>query len=93
MIDRIGSVDPLLPEKKARKAENINKKADLDSISLSSDAIKKAEIYKAMETVAAVPDISQERIQELRDKINDPAYIDEIVLSKTAENIMAAFGL
>lgn len=93
MIDRIGSVEPLLPGKKNSRVDNVHKTGSSDSVALSSEAIQKGELYQALEMVSGAEDVRAERIAELKAKINDPDYINETVLSKTADNIMTAFGL
>jgi negative regulator of flagellin synthesis FlgM len=93
MIDRIGSVEPLLPNKKSSRVENVQKNDSPDSVALSSEAIQKGELYQALELVSGTEDVREDRIAELKAKINDPAYINDTVLNKTADNIMAALGL
>jgi negative regulator of flagellin synthesis FlgM len=36
----------------------------------------------------AAPDIREERIAELREKINDPSYINDRLLGETADRIL-----
>jgi negative regulator of flagellin synthesis FlgM len=93
MIDRIGYTEPIPPGKRPGKNEPLTHGSPSDSISLSSEAREKAEIYRANDLVAAAPDVRAERIQELKAKINDPSYIDQRVLEATADKIMEAFGL
>jgi negative regulator of flagellin synthesis FlgM len=92
-IDRINPLDPIQPGKKAGKAGQVSKDVKSDSISLSSEAIEKAELYRAVELVSSAEDVRAERIAELKRKINDPSYIDDAVVKATADKIMDAFGL
>jgi negative regulator of flagellin synthesis FlgM len=92
-IDRIGSIDPLQPGKKASRTENVQRKADPDSVAVSSEAMEKGELYRALEIASASPDVRADKIAELKRKIDDPAYITETIVNATAEKIMAAFGL
>jgi negative regulator of flagellin synthesis FlgM len=64
-----------------------------DSISLSSEAVEKAELYRAKEIVAAAPDVRADRVAELKAKINDPSYLNDTIIQGTADKIMEAFGL
>lgn len=93
MIDRIGSTDPILSGKKAVRNEPVQKKAQTDSVSLSAEAASKAELYQAIEIVSGASDVRADRIAELKEKINDPNYMNDTVLKGTADSIMAAFGL
>ena len=93
IIDRIGSIEPLIPEKKNSRTESVQKKTSSDSIDLSSEALQKGELYQAVEIASNAEDVRADRIAEVRAKLEDPNYIDDAVLNKTAENILAAFGL
>jgi negative regulator of flagellin synthesis FlgM len=92
MIDRIGSIDPIQPGKKAGQNNKVSSPDRADSISLSAEAIEKGEIYQAMEIVSNSEDVRADRIAELRAKIDDPSYINDTILNATADKIMEAFG-
>jgi negative regulator of flagellin synthesis FlgM len=92
-IDRIGAPDPIQPGKKSGWSDRVRENSEADSISLSSEAVEKSERYKAIELVSAAPDVRIDRVEELRQKINDPAYLDERILKATADSIMESFGL
>jgi negative regulator of flagellin synthesis FlgM len=92
-VDRIGSIDPIQPGKKATRAETVQKTAGADSVALSSEAIEKGELLQAMNVVSATDDVRADKIAELRMKINDPDYITEAVLNTTADRILSVFGL
>jgi len=92
-IDRIGSIDPIQPGKKTGRAGQINETPKADSISISSAAQEKAELYRVKEIAAAAPDIRLERIAELKAKINDPSYLDDKIINATANKLIdALFG-
>jgi negative regulator of flagellin synthesis FlgM len=92
-VGRIGHIDPLQSGKKPGRAEPLQESDKTDSINLSSEAREKAEIYQVVELIKSAPEISEERIAELREKINDPSYINEKLVNATADKIMDAFGL
>ncbi|MDR1252074.1 MAG: flagellar biosynthesis anti-sigma factor FlgM [Treponema sp.] len=92
-IDRIGHLDPIQPGKKPGRNEHIREGDKTDSINLSSEAREKAELYQVVELIKSAPEMENSRIAELREKINDPAYINEKILNTTADKIMDAFGL
>ena len=92
-IDRISSIDPIQPGKKTGRAGQVSEAPKTDSISISSAAQEKAELFRIQEMAAAAPDIRAERIAELKEKINDPSYIDEKVINATANKLIdALFG-
>jgi negative regulator of flagellin synthesis FlgM len=92
-IDRINPLEPIQPEKKTGRSGQVSKDVKSDSISLSSEAVEKAELYRAMEFVSAAEDVRAERIAELKQKINDPSYIDDTIINATADKIIGVFGI
>ena len=92
-IDRIGPVDPIQPGKKPERASQVNAPRGTDSINISPEAQKQAEILRAQELASASPEVRAERVAELKEKINDPAYISDKVINATADNLIdALFG-
>jgi negative regulator of flagellin synthesis FlgM len=92
-IDRIGPIDPIQPGKKPSRSSQVNQNMKADSIDLSSEAVEKGDLYQAVELVSAAPAVREERISELRKKIDDPSYINERIIQATADKIMEVFGL
>ena len=92
-IDRIGSIDPIQPGRKPDPADRVSRPRGADSISISSEAQERAELLKAQQLAAAAPEIRAERIAELKEKINDPSYLNDGVLNATAERLIdSLFG-
>ena len=92
-IDRIGSIDPIQPGKKPGRANQVSDSPKTDSISISSAAQEKAERLRVQELAAAAPEMRAERVAELKDKINDPSYINDKVINATADRLIdALFG-
>jgi negative regulator of flagellin synthesis FlgM len=92
-IDRIGFTDPIQPGKKPGRNEPVSQNAKSDSIGLSSEALEKSELYRAIELVSRAPDVRADRVAELKAKINDPSYINDRILQATADKIIESFGL
>jgi negative regulator of flagellin synthesis FlgM len=93
MIGRIDHVDPVQPANRPGKSENVRGGDRADSIDLSPQAREKAEIYQVVELIKSAPDLDDAQIAALREKINDPAYLNERTITATADRIMDAFGL
>ena len=87
-IDRIGSIDPIQPGKKPGRANQASESRGTDSINISAAAQEKAELYRVKELAAAAADLRAERVAELKEKINDPAYINDKVINATADKIL-----
>ena len=92
MVERIGHLNPIQPGNKPGKSDQLRGGDRTDSISLSPEAREKAEIYQVVELIKAVPELDDSQIAALREKINDPAYINGTI-GATADRIMDAFGL
>ncbi|MDR2418406.1 MAG: flagellar biosynthesis anti-sigma factor FlgM [Treponema sp.] len=91
-INGISNIDSISPNKNVNNASKIGGFSCADSISLSADAVEKAELYHVAEIVAATPDVRADRVVELKAKINDPSYINDTILNATADKLMEAFG-
>ena len=87
-IDRLNPIDPLQNNKKAGSANRSDKNIGGDSINLSSEAMEKSELFGALEFAKNAPDTRSNRIAELKARINDPNYINDDVLSRTADKII-----
>ncbi|MDR0623851.1 MAG: flagellar biosynthesis anti-sigma factor FlgM [Treponema sp.] len=92
-IDRVGPPEPIQPGKKPGRSDQVRERGQADSISLSSEAMEKSELYHTIEVVSAAPDLRMDRIAELKDKINDPAYLNDRIIDATADKILESFGL
>jgi negative regulator of flagellin synthesis FlgM len=93
MIDRIGHTEPLQPGKRPGKSEPLSRTPLSDSISISQEALEKAERVRVTGLVETAPDVRSERVAELKAKINDPSYINNRILEATADKIMESLGL
>ena len=92
-IDRVGSLDPIQPGKKPGQPNKVRESGGADSISISSAAQEKAELFRLRELAASAPEVRTDRVAELREKINDPSYIDDKILNATADRLIdALFG-
>ena len=92
-IDRVGSIDPVQPEKRPGRANQVKDTPKTDSISISSEAVEKAELYRVREMVASAEDLRAERIEELKAKINDQSYLNKETINATADRLIdALFG-
>jgi negative regulator of flagellin synthesis FlgM len=93
MIDRIGSIEPIQPGKKPGRTNQVSEAPKTDSISISSEAVEKAELYRVTELAKAAPDVRVDRVEEVKARINDPSYINDKVLNATTDKIIdALFG-
>jgi len=92
MVERIGQLNPIQPGNRPGRSDQLREGDRTDSISLSPEAREKAEIYQVVELIKAVPELDDSQIAALREKINDPEYINGTI-GATADRIIDAFGL
>ena len=64
-----------------------------DSISVSKEAVEKAEAYYLDKVAAETPNVRADRIAEVKAKIKDPSYLSDEVILSTAEKVMSGFGI
>ncbi|MEI6877189.1 MAG: flagellar biosynthesis anti-sigma factor FlgM [Spirochaetota bacterium] len=87
-IDRLNSLDPIREPKKPNSAGAPQRSGKGDSITISSDAVVKAELYSALEVARASPEVRADRVAEARARLADPSYINDAVVSMTADRIV-----
>ena len=92
-INSLGHVDSVTNQNKTNKVSKPVVADGKDSIKISNDAKAMAEVYNASETVKATPDVRMDRIEEVREKLKDPSYIDNKIVESVAESVMDIFGL
>lgn len=94
MIDKIGGLNPLNNVQNIRKTDNAVKvSSQTDSISVSKEAVEKAEAYYLDKVAAETPNVRADRIAEVKAKIKDPSYLSDEVILSAAEKVMSGFGI
>ncbi len=92
-VERLGPLEPVAKQNKAKRAAKPAKTGGADSINISQDAKSMGEVYKAAEIVKSSSDIRMDRVQEVKDKLKDPSYIDNKVVESVADSVLDVFGL
>ena len=93
-IGRIGDIQPIQPGREGGRNGRVEKRdVGGDSVSISKEAKEQADFLRALDFVKETPDIRMERVEELKKKINDPAYMDEILINATADRVIRSLGL
>ena len=94
MINKIGGLNPLNNVQNIRKTDNAAKvSSQTDSISVSKEAVEKAEAYYLDKVAAETPNVRADRIAEVKAKIKDPSYLSDEVILSAAEKVMSGFGI
>jgi negative regulator of flagellin synthesis FlgM len=92
-IDKIGPINNINNYNKVNKKDPINKSNSTDSVSISKEALNMAEANKALEIVNNAPDVRSDRVNEVKAKLQNPDYIDEIIANSIADKIMKALNI
>ncbi len=93
-IDRLNSVNPLEninSSSKVAKAKAVAPKED--SISISAEAREMSEIYYMNEVAKSTPDVREDLIASIKEKIKDPNYLNAATIEMTADRILSSMGL
>jgi hypothetical protein len=97
-IDKIGPLNKILKTQSDVKVNKSSKTDNKDRVELSPEAKRMAELSQVEAKVKAAPDVRKEltadRIQQLRDKLEDPdQYLTKEVAEKIAEKVAESFGI
>ncbi len=92
-INRIGPTEPIRNNNKTNKVQQSTNIDNSDSIKVSKSAIDKAELIKTSQLVNNSPDIREDKVSEIKAKLQDPNYINDVVINSVAEKIMEDFGI
>ncbi len=92
-IDRLGGIDPLQNAQNTQKPRRVADVKEPDTVSVSSEARQRAEVYFAMEAASVSPDVRADRVAEVMQKMKDPAYVNNSVVDLVADRIMNVYGL
>ncbi len=87
-IDKIGSVDPISRFERKEGVVRPGVKKALDSVNVSGEARRSAEVYQAIEVVKAAPDIREARVEEVRARLEDPNYANDAVVKVVVDRLM-----
>lgn len=64
-----------------------------DTVSISKEALAKADEFYLNQVAAETPDVRADRIAEIKAKIRDPNYLNSSVIASAADKLMESFGL
>ena len=94
MIDKISGVNPLnnvQNTKRTSSADNV--KSAPDSISVSDEAKAMADAYYLNKVADETPDVRADLVEQIKQKIQDPNYLNDATISATADRILSSYGL
>ncbi|MGP1439141.1 MAG: flagellar biosynthesis anti-sigma factor FlgM [Treponema sp.] len=92
MIEKLSGTNPVANIQRTLIKDEISSYNTHDSVTVSREAEKFAEVHFAMEAVKNASDIRLDKVEEMKAKLKEPSYIDGIVNS-LADKIMEAYGI
>ena len=94
MIDRLGGINPLDNVQKTQKvAAKATSNVESDSISISDEARERAEVYYMSEVAKDTPDVRTDLVNQVKEKIKEPNYLNSVAIENTANKILESFGI
>lgn len=95
-IRDVGNVNRVNNESKINKT-NVKRDADassrLDDVQISDEARQKADMARIQNILDNTPDVRQDRIDEVKARMERGDYDNEEVMNKVAEKLMKVLGL
>lgn len=91
-IDKLNGIEPVKNVRTVHKVQKPEKLELSDTIQVSAEAQKFAEVHFALEAVKKVPDVREDKIAEVTKKLEDPVYMDEALLNNVADKILDEYG-
>ena len=94
MINSINNVSQVNNVQNLRKTESTSKvTSEADSITVSAEAKEMAEVYYMEKIAKETPDVRADRVAEVKEKLKDPNYLNNAVISSAADKFLSALGL
>jgi negative regulator of flagellin synthesis FlgM len=90
VIDKIGNINNIVEPKGAKATPRSRAAGKTDQVEISSEAKQAAELSRYAQVVKDAPDIRQEKVREIKARIQDGTYDkfnDDQVLQMVADRI------
>ena len=93
MIGKISGVNPLTSLTNTKRTSTTQSvKVSSDEITLSDEAKAMAEARMISQIADETPDVRSELVEQIKQKIQDPNYLNEATIASTADRILSAYG-
>lgn len=93
MIDKISGVNPLTSLTNTKRTSTTQSvKVSSDEITLSDEAKAMAEARMISQIADETPDVRSELVEQIKQKIQDPNYLNEATIASTADRILSTYG-
>ena len=93
MIAKISGDNPLTSLTNTKRTSTTQSvKVSSDEITLSDEAKAMAEARMISQIADETPDVRSELVEQIKQKIQDPNYLNEATIASTADRILSAYG-
>lgn len=93
MIDKVSGINPINNIQSTKRTNaSKNTAAATDQITVSAEAKKLADEYYLNQVADETPDVRAELVERIKQKIQDPNYLNSATISATADKILSAYG-
>ena len=92
-IDRLNGIDPVKPVRPVQRAHKNEALSKADAVSVSKEARVLSDANIALEAVRNAPDVREDKVAEVKKKLEDPSYINNALLELVADKILDDYGL
>lgn len=89
MIDKLKGIDPIENTSKNRDTKQVGYSRSEDTISISPESQRLSELYLAKRIAMEAPDIREDKVAEVRRRLEDPAYIKKAI-EEIANKLLAS---
>ena len=89
VIDKIGNINNIVEPKKTRSPKDVKKSNKNDSVQISTEGKKAADISRNTQVIRETPDVRMDRVKEIKEQIDNGSYDfnDNKMLEKVADRI------
>lgn len=79
MIDKLKGIEPVENVYKKQDVQRVDTTKHTDSISISAESQQRLEMDLAKKIAIEAPDIREDKVAEVRAKLDDPNYIKQAI--------------
>jgi negative regulator of flagellin synthesis FlgM len=94
MIGKLDGINPLATLPNTKATSNVKSTGDnFDTISVSPEAKALSDAFYLSQVAKETPDVRSALIEEVRQKIQDPGYLNDAIFKSVAGKIADSYGI
>ncbi len=87
-IEKLSPTGAIDRYQQVQKPKEVKGVVQGDGIKLSSEALQTSAMHQVLQIVKEASDIREDRVAEVKAKLDDPDYMNDALLDKLAERLM-----